>query len=261
MKNNKKLFKYTFLSVLSMVIPLRAAEMDMNTGQFQAMDKITGRVSIIDVPVGGAVNFGTFSVLLRSCKTRTEEEVPENFAFVDVSDKSFNQEEYNIFKGWMFSSSPAVNAIEHPIYDVWLLKCFNGDVKKELLLSDAALSQRDNLPRLNEVVALNDEMRQNTFVSDAPHNISFKDEMYKEEIEPKVQNPLPEKLSGEPQNLLNIDDNYMSEDESISLSSEEFAKALADEAVEFDIETLEKQAEISIEDSLEAEIDAELRKR
>ena len=244
-----------------------AAAADTNMAQMQAMDKITGRVSIIEVPVGGAVSFGTFSIVVRSCKARTEEEVPENFAFVDVTDKSFDKEEYNIFKGWMLSSSPAVNAVEHPIYDVWLLKCFNGEPKKELLLSEEQLAARDNLPRLNEFVAQTQSMQQNTLVDDEPQNISFKDTMYKEEVKPEVQNQLPEKLEGEPQNLLNIDDDYESEEDVVNMSAEEFAKALEQEAQktltpanETDIKTLEAQVESAIDDSLEDAIDEELRK-
>ena len=239
-----------------------AAEVDMNMAQMQAMDKITGRVSIIEVPVGGAVSFGTFSIVVRSCKARTEEEVPENFAFVDVADKSFDKEEYNIFKGWMLSSSPAVNAVEHPIYDVWLLKCFNAEPKKELLLSEQQLSARDNLPRLNEVVEQTKTLKQNTFVADEPQNIVIKDAMYKEEIKPEVQNALPEKIEGAPQNLLNIDESYEAE-EVVNMSAEDFEKALEQEVQklpvqETDIKTLETQVENAVDEELDTAIDKEL---
>ena len=232
-----------------------AAEVDTNMAELQAMDKITGRVSIIDVPVGGAVSFGTFSVLVRSCKTTTQEEIPENFAFVDVTDKSFNNEEYNIFKGWMLSSSPAVNAVEHPIYDVWLIKCFDGEVKKDMLMSAEALQARDNLPRLNEVQAQNAALMQNSLVDDEEktQNISFKDAMYKESIEPQVQNKEVEKVVGQPQNLLNIDESFEIDEEVINMSSEDFEKALHDEKEKLDlkgtdIETLENQAQSALED-------------
>ena len=262
---NKALFLGLAIGLFFCVCPASAGEIDTNMGQFQAMDKITGRVSIIEVPVGGMVEFGSFSVVLRSCKTRSPEEVPENFAFVDVADKSFGGEEYNIFKGWMFSSSPAVNAVEHPIYDVWLLKCFDGDVKGKTLLSAEALAERDNLPRLSEVVALNESMKQNTFVTDDVQNISFKDEMYKQEAEPQEKSRLPEKAQGEPQNLLTIDEGYLPAEEMLELSSEEFAKALSEEASKLetenvDLKALEEQLENMVDDSLEDQIDAELQK-
>ncbi len=252
-----------FLAFMSVSMPIKAAEIDMNTGQFQAMDKITGRVNVIEIPVGGEISFGSFSIVLRDCKTRSAEEIPENFAFVDVADKSFDNEQYNIFKGWMFSSSPAVNAVEHPIYDVWLLKCFNTEIKPEQLLSENALKERDNLPRLNEVVAINEELRQNTFITaDDAQNISFKDEMYKEEIKPQEEMLAP-KEEGEPQNLLNIDENYMSEDETVDLSDADFAKALQEESEKLylqntDVGSLENQLKDEIDDSLNEKIDAEL---
>ena len=128
-----------------------AAEIERNTAQMQAMDKITGRVSVINVPVNAEVKFGSFSVLVRACKTTPPEETPENYAFVDVADSSFGKMQFNIFKGWMMSSSPALNAVEHPIYDVWLLKCIDTNVDKSKLMSEEQLKERDALPKLSDI--------------------------------------------------------------------------------------------------------------
>ena len=100
--------------------PAFAAEISTNAALMQAMDKVTGRVNKITVPVNSKIAFGDFSLVLRACKKRPAEETPENFAFVDVADKSFGTDEYSIFRGWMLSSAPGMNAIQHPIYDVWL---------------------------------------------------------------------------------------------------------------------------------------------
>ena len=123
-----------------------AADIETNMARMQAMDKITGKVSEIDVPVNGEADFGTFSVVVRRCVTRSPEETPENTAFVDVVDNYKSENPVNIFKGWMFSSSPALNAVEHPIYDVWLLKCYDGDLKDKKLLSEEQLAARDEIP-------------------------------------------------------------------------------------------------------------------
>ena len=128
-----------------------AAEIERNTAQMQAMDKITGRVSVIDVPVNSEVAFGSFSIVVRACKTTPPEETPENYAFVDVADSSFGKMQFNIFKGWMMSSSPALNAVEHPIYDVWLLKCIDTNVDKSKLMSEEQLKERDALPKLSDI--------------------------------------------------------------------------------------------------------------
>ena len=128
-----------------------AYEIQTNTAKMQAMDKITGRVSVIEVPVNGEVKFGSFSIVVRACKKTPPEETPENYAFVDVADTGKDGKPYNIFKGWMMSSSPALNAVEHPIYDVWLLQCIDKTTDKKSLLSDDALAERDGLPRQEDL--------------------------------------------------------------------------------------------------------------
>ncbi|MBQ9235547.1 MAG: DUF2155 domain-containing protein [Alphaproteobacteria bacterium] len=124
----------------------QADDLDTNIARMQAMDKITGQVTEVDVPVGGIANYGSFSVLVRKCVTRSPEETPESTAFVDVVDNYASDNPVNIFKGWMFASSPSLSAVEHPIYDIWLLKCYNGKVDKAALLDAAQLAMRDELP-------------------------------------------------------------------------------------------------------------------
>lgn len=124
---------------------VQAKEIDANTAQMQAMDKITGKVSVIEVPVNGDVKFGSFSIVVRACKTRPPEETPENFAFVDVVDNYASENPVNIFRGWMMSSTPGLNSVKHPIYDVWLLKCIDTNVDSSKLLSPQALKDRDGI--------------------------------------------------------------------------------------------------------------------
>ena len=149
MKN--KLFTATAIGTILFGLQANAAQIERNTAQMQAMDKITGRVSVVEVPVNGEVKFGSFSIVVRACKATPPEETPENYAFVDVADSSFGKMQFNIFKGWMMSSSPALNAVEHPIYDVWLLKCIDTKVDQSKLLSEEQLKERDALPRLADI--------------------------------------------------------------------------------------------------------------
>ncbi len=144
MKN--KIMTASVLICLSITSQAMAAEISTNAALMQAMDKVTGRVNKITIPVNSKISFGDFSLVLRSCKKRPAEETPENFAFIDVTDKSFGTDEYNIFRGWIVSSTPGINAIEHPIYDVWLLECIDTDVDASKLMSEEELKERDNLP-------------------------------------------------------------------------------------------------------------------
>ena len=129
-----------------------ATNLSMNTAQMQALDKITGQMNVIEVPVNGEVKFGSFSIVVRDCQTTPPEEVPENYAFIDVADTDRDGHVSNIFKGWMVSSSPSLNSVEHPIYDVWLLKCHNTKVQATQLLSSQQLAERDNLEKFKEQV-------------------------------------------------------------------------------------------------------------
>ena len=140
-----KLFYTTLVSALSLSLGAYATEINTNTAIMQAMDKITGHVSLVEVPVNQEVKFGTFSILVRECKTRTPEETPENFAFVDIVDATPKGNEINIFKGWMISSSPALNAVAHPVYDVWLLKCTDKNVDTKLQMNKEELADRDTI--------------------------------------------------------------------------------------------------------------------
>ncbi len=149
---DRKITKYTLAAVLGLLgaVPAQAREIDMNTVQMQAMDKITGRVSVIEAPVNSEIRFGSFSIVVRACKTRPPEETPENYAFVDVVDNYNGENPVNIFKGWMLSSSPALNAVEHPIYDVWLLQCLDGTVDRSKLLTAEQLKARDEIAKAPE---------------------------------------------------------------------------------------------------------------
>ncbi len=142
---NKIFFLFSVALFLHISFNSTAAEIQTNTAQMQAMDKITGRVSIINIPINTEVKFNSLSIIVRNCQTRPPEETPENFAFVDIADTTADNQMVNIFKGWMLSSTPALNALEHPVYDVWLLKCINMDLNNITPLTDEELATRDLL--------------------------------------------------------------------------------------------------------------------
>ena len=89
----------------------------------QALDKITGRVRTIEAPVAQAVRFGTLDIRVRTCRKRPPEEQPESAAFLEITELKQGETPKPLFSGWMFASSPAVSAIEDPVYDVWVIDC------------------------------------------------------------------------------------------------------------------------------------------
>ena len=107
----------------AMVSALGAEMIAEPLAQMQGLDKITARVSQFNAPVGQTVRFGTLSVTVRDCRRSPPEERPENAAFVEIYEDRPGEARERLFSGWMFSSSPALSALEHPVYDVNLLEC------------------------------------------------------------------------------------------------------------------------------------------
>lgn len=89
----------------------------------KALDKITARTTVFEVNVGESVRFGTLDIRVRYCRTRPPEEPPETFAFIEINDHKRTGNTEQVFSGWMIASSPAWNALEHPVYDVWVTGC------------------------------------------------------------------------------------------------------------------------------------------
>lgn len=87
------------------------------------LDKITARVVTIEAPVGTPVRFGALEIVARACRKRRPEENPESAAFLDIWELRPEQPAQSLFRGWMFASSPALSAMEHAVYDVWVLDC------------------------------------------------------------------------------------------------------------------------------------------
>ena len=95
------------------------------TAVLQGLDKVTARVTTIEANIGDVVRFGTLEIIVRTCNKRPPEETPESAAFLDIWEVRPGEAAVGAFRGWMFASSPGLNALEHPVYDVWLKDCAN----------------------------------------------------------------------------------------------------------------------------------------
>lgn len=87
------------------------------------LDKATARVRTIEVGVNETTTINTLEFIVRACLERPPEEPPESAAFLDVWERKPGEPVSEVFRGWMFASSPAVSAMEHPVYDLWVLSC------------------------------------------------------------------------------------------------------------------------------------------
>ncbi|MEL3890952.1 DUF2155 domain-containing protein [Ferrovibrio sp. MS7] len=89
----------------------------------QGLDKITARIYTLEVAIGQTVGFGTLKVTPRVCRKRPPEYPPESAAYLDIVEERPGEAAVQRFSGWMFASSPALNPLEHPVYDVWVIDC------------------------------------------------------------------------------------------------------------------------------------------
>ncbi|HEU5020072.1 MAG TPA: DUF2155 domain-containing protein [Pseudolabrys sp.] len=96
------------------------------TAVFEGLDKVTGRITSFDVAINETVQFGALQVTPKACYSRPPTETPQTDAFVAVDEVTLKGKIKRIFTGWMFAASPGLHAVEHPIYDVWLIDCKGG---------------------------------------------------------------------------------------------------------------------------------------
>jgi hypothetical protein len=89
----------------------------------QGLDKVTARVSTFEAPIDQPVRFGTLEITVKTCNKRPPEEPPESAAFLEIRELRPGEAPVERFTGWMFASSPGLNGLEHPVYDVWVLDC------------------------------------------------------------------------------------------------------------------------------------------
>jgi hypothetical protein len=96
------------------------------TAIFSGLDKITGRIFPFEVAMDETVQFGALQVTPRACYTRPPTEPQNTTGFIEVDEITLDGKTRRIFNGWMFAASPGLNAVEHAIYDVWLVDCKQG---------------------------------------------------------------------------------------------------------------------------------------
>jgi hypothetical protein len=90
---------------------------------FNGLDKITGRIISFEVAINETVQFGALQITPRVCYTRPPTETQRTSVFLEVDQVSLKGGSERLFTGWMFADSPALNAIDHPVYDIWLVDC------------------------------------------------------------------------------------------------------------------------------------------
>lgn len=122
----KGLAKRVFASAMALGVagaPAFADRVENQVAVFSALDKVTATIKKLEIPLGETIQFGSLKVTPRVCFSRPATEQPKTTTFVEVDEVQLDGAEARIFSGWMFAESPGLNAVEHPVFDVWLTDC------------------------------------------------------------------------------------------------------------------------------------------
>ena len=114
---------FAAVSAVILISPVSAARLENRVAVFSGIDKITGRITSFDVYIDETVQFGALQVTPKVCYSRDQTEAQKIDAFIEVDEITLDRKIRRIFTGWMFAESPGLNAVEHPVYDVWLTEC------------------------------------------------------------------------------------------------------------------------------------------
>ena len=122
--NNLIVLIYFFL--VTATFPVFALE--SYEGQFieiKILDKVSSKTNLLKLTIGEEKKFQNLLIKGLKCKNSEFDDSPEIIAYIQVQDLvNKNNNEVFIFNGWTFSSSPAINPFDHPVYDIWLTKCY-----------------------------------------------------------------------------------------------------------------------------------------
>lgn len=103
------------------------AQLEHQVAVLQGLDKITARISPVFATLGLPTYFGSLEIVVRACRETPPTEPPESAAFLEVRELppsiDRDREPEVLFSGWMFASSPAISALEHAVYDIWVVDC------------------------------------------------------------------------------------------------------------------------------------------
>ena len=114
------IFFYLFTS-----ISYSKGQLEGSFTEIKILDKISSKNTSLKLKNGQLLKFKDLSIQSLKCKNSEFDDNPEITAYIQVRDLSNrNNDEVFVFNGWMFSSSPSITPFDHPIYDVWLVKCY-----------------------------------------------------------------------------------------------------------------------------------------
>ena len=129
LKKNTKLGKIKiqkiFYLIFFLLFNLKSFANDLNFVEIKILDKISSKTSQLNLKIQEDKNFENLIIKVLKCKNSEFDDSPEVTAYLQVQDITIkNNDQVFVFNGWTFSSSPSISLFDHPIYDIWLTKCY-----------------------------------------------------------------------------------------------------------------------------------------
>jgi len=128
-KVGKTKFKFLFLTLflLSNIYTNLSSSSDLEGSitEIKVLDKISSKNILVKLKNGNETRHKDLTIRSMKCKNSEFDDNPEITAYIQVKDLSNkNKDDVFVFNGWMFSSSPSIAPFDHPVYDIWLVKCY-----------------------------------------------------------------------------------------------------------------------------------------
>ena len=120
------LFIFLVISFLNFYFVSRAnSNLEGSFIEIKVLDKISSKNTLVKIKNGDEIKHQDLSIRSIKCKNSEFDDNPEITAYIQVKDlTNKNKDDVFVFNGWMFSSSPSIVPFDHPVYDIWLIKCY-----------------------------------------------------------------------------------------------------------------------------------------
>ena len=120
-----KIQKYFYLIFLLLIFSFKSFANDLTFVEIKILDKVSSKTSQLSLNIEQETKFENLIIKILKCKNSEFDDNPEVTAYMQVQDITLkNNDKVFVFNGWTFSSSPSISLFDHPVYDIWLIKCY-----------------------------------------------------------------------------------------------------------------------------------------
>ena len=120
-----KIKKYFYLIFLLLIFNSKSFANELNFAEIKILDKVSSKTSQLSLNIEQETKFENLIIKILKCKNSEFDDNPEITAYMQVQDVTLkNNDKVFVFNGWTFSSSPSISLFDHPVYDIWLIKCY-----------------------------------------------------------------------------------------------------------------------------------------